>query len=348
VAGPAAISDALKAWAIEANSVETLAGFVNEVFLVQADGRKYVLRCARRCPPVERIDFQVRFAEFLITRAFRAPRPVRTPDGASCAVVGGVPWTLETFIEGSTYDFARIGQAAEAGRRLDEFHEAAEGFEAQRTELMLNDDGPEGIESYAALGQENPEQLRRLFDGAGLEDELSYFAGWHARVVATPWRQRLDALPQSWLHGDYHGRNMVFSGDEMVGLFDFDDVTCGPRIFDVAKGVYAFSRERAPDAQPQDLAWTLQGRGSLTLRADYVSAFLNAFQTRCPLARAERAALPFMAVLMWAPLAGFYESRLEDEGMDSLRQRLQRDVRMMRGIKSEMQRMAKQFGWSES
>jgi Ser/Thr protein kinase RdoA (MazF antagonist) len=344
VASHAAINDALKLWAIEADSVETLAGFVNEVFLVQADGRKYVLRCARRCPPVERLDFQVRFAEFLIMRGFRAARPMRTPDGGSYGLIRGVPWTLEAFIEGSTFDFARIGQAAEAGRSLDEFHEAAQGFEA---ELALDDEGLEGIEAYAALGQGNPEQLRRLFDGADLEDELDYFADWHASLAATPWRERFDALPQSWLHGDYHGRNIVFSGDEMVGLFDFDDVTRGPRIFDVAKGICAFSRERPLDAQPQDLSWSLQGRGSLNMRVDYVSAFLNALQTRCALANAEREALPFMAVLIWAPGANFYKSRLGDEGMDTLRQRLQRDVRMMRGVASEMQRMAKQFGWGE-
>jgi hypothetical protein len=49
---------------------------------------------------------------------------------------------------------------------------------------------------------------------------------------------------------------------------------------------------------------------------------------------------------MWAPDAAFYGSRLDDEGIDMLRQRLQRDVRMMRSVTSEMQRMAEQFGWS--
>jgi Ser/Thr protein kinase RdoA (MazF antagonist) len=262
---------------------------------------------------VERLDFQTRFAEFLSARGFPAAKPVRTPGGETHAVVQGVPWTLELFIEGSTFDFARIGQAAEAGRRLGEFQEAAEGFEAQSPDPMLVD----VLED--ALGVEKPAQLRRLFDGTGMEGELAYVAEWHARVVATPWRERLDGLPQSWLHCDYHGRNMLFSGDEMVGLFDFDDVMRGPRLFDVAKGTYAFSRERPPNAQPQDLSWTLQGRASLTLRADYASAFLNAFQDRRPLTGAERAILPLMAVLVWAPLADFYESRLEDEGMDGLR-----------------------------
>jgi Ser/Thr protein kinase RdoA (MazF antagonist) len=260
-------------------------------------------------------------------------------------LVAGVPWTLEAFVEGSTYDFGRIGQAAEAGRRLAEFHETAEGFEADPTEMMLGDDGMEGSDPTAKLIPENPEQLRRLFDGAHLNDELAYVAEWHAGVVGTPWRERVDALPVSWVHGDYHGRNMVFRGDEMAGLFDFDDVARGPRIFDIAKGVYAFSRQRRPDAQPQDLAWTLQGGGPLALRADYLSAFLDAFETRSPLTEAEREALPFVSVLMWAPDAAFYESRLEDEGMEMLKQRLHRDVRMMRGVASEMQRLGEQFGW---
>ena len=62
------------------------------------------------------------------------------------------------------------------------------------------------------------------------------------------------------------------------------------------------------------------------------------------LSEEERAALPFMAVLNWAPDAGFYAARRVEGREPSIGERLRRDVRMMREMGSEMRRLAPQLG----
>jgi len=39
-------------------------------------------------------------------------------------------------------------------------------------------------------------------------------------------------LPMQWIHRDIHPGNMLFAGDELTGILDFEMVRRGPRLFD--------------------------------------------------------------------------------------------------------------------
>jgi len=124
---------------------------------------------------------------------------------------------------------------------------------------------------------------------------------------------------------------MLFRGDEMSGLFDFDFVTEGPRVFDVGRGIFNFGRE-----------W----RGSRVIRSDFCRAFLDGYTSRMPLSGEERTSLGFMAVLNWCPDADFYETRLPEEGLGRVAERLHFDVKMMSVLDAEVRRLAPDFGWA--
>jgi len=317
-------------------------GIINDNWLVAnaARSERYMLRAYRRVRDAGRIAFQLAFQEHLLAGGFPTAPVVRTRDGKTSAFVESLHWALFGFVEGQEFDFASSAQAREAGKRLAEFETIAAGF---RGPVAGPPVGEVDFEKWLApvsshvwrtsvLATEHEEQLEELFAGRGYEQELGFFRHWrHEATEAWP-RDRLAALPQAWLHCDYHGRNMVFQGDELTGLFDFDFVTHGPRTFDVSRAIFNFGRER---------------RGSTVLREEFCRAFLEGYESLQPLSDEERRALPFRVALNWGPDAGVYAARRKETGDPDIGQRLQNDVRMMKAMQSEMRRLAPQFGWNE-
>ena len=315
------------------------AGIINDNWRVAASsGNEYLLRGYRRVLDPDRVMFQLLFQESLRQQGFPTAAVIRTSTGDAFAIVEGVPWALFANVEGKEFDFASLAQAAEAGRRLAQFQTVAAGYDGPVAPVVPGEvdfaDMLAPVSSHmwrnSILAEEHDERLRQIFPGPQFEPELAFFRRWRRRATAVWPRERLAPLPQSWLHCDYHGRNMVFRGHGMVGLFDFDFVTRGPRVYDPARGIFNFGREK---------------RGSTTLRDEFCRAFIEGYEGEAPLSHEEHEALPFMAVLNWAPEAGFYALRLVDEGEERIVRRLQHDVKMMRVVEAEMQRLAPAFGW---
>ena len=323
----------------DARIIEKLeSGIVNDNWLVEGRGAKFILRAYRRVREPERVLFQLRFQEHLRERGYPTAEVIRTADGELFRTLTGVPWALFALVEGEEYDYSRPQQAFEAGRRLAQFHEVAASYdgalapvppgEVDFTPLIAPPSSH--IWRDSVLSDAHEERLRHLFPGPEQADDLAAFADWRCRAAAAWPGIRIAALPCAWLHCDYHGRNMLFHGDEMTGLFDFDFVTEGPRTFDVARGIFNFGRER---------------RGSRTIRPDFCRTFLDGYGAHSPLTPEEDRSLGFMAVLNWCPDAPFYETRLPEEGIERIAQRLRFDAVMVRAMDAEVQRLAPEFGW---
>ncbi|OGO50279.1 MAG: hypothetical protein A2148_06460 [Chloroflexi bacterium RBG_16_68_14] len=316
-------------------------GFMNDNWLVAdgASGERYLLRAYRRVRDARRIAFQLAFQAHLLAGGFPTSTVVKTRSGEPFASTGGLHWALFGFVEGEEFDFTRLEQSREAGKRLAQFEAIAAGYAGPVVEPPVVEVAtwlaPVSSHVWRAsvLTDQHEERLRELHAGPDYAGDLAFFSAWR-REAAQAWPvERLAALPDAWLHCDYHGRNMVFQGDDLAGLFDFDFVGRGPRVFDVARGVFNFGREY---------------RGSTMLREESCHAFLEGFESLEPLSHEERHALPFMAVLNWAPDAAFDAARQQEPGDPGAGSRLQFAVRMMHAIQAELRRLAPQFGWGDA
>ena len=98
-----------------------------------------------------------------------------------------------------------------------------------------------------------------------------------------PWQ--LAPLPDAEVivHGDYVPYNLVFSREQVVGIFDLDYARPGPRTFDLSYAIYRF----APLASAHD------GWGTLPERAARVRLFCEAYGLdACSVAESVAAVVP--------------------------------------------------------
>ncbi len=281
----------------------------NENLVVEdGEGHRYVLRWYRRNPDVGRIRFQLRFQEHLAEAGIPTSRIVEADHGEPLLVDRDEVYVLFTYVAGSEYDFENRDQVREAARWLVRFHVAAGSFV---------DDGQVGLATIPDVrrwwtdGERELASLEQMFDRHGVVDELGFLRAWHRELLMEWPLERLDALPSGWVHGDYHGRNMVFDGNRLRGLFDFDVVHRGYRIEDVAYAVFSFARPR---------------RDSHRVRADVARLFVAEYAREYPLSSAEFEALPAMAAAVQARTAPRYElrRRLGEDPAEALREHVAR------------------------
>ncbi|MCA9291391.1 MAG: phosphotransferase, partial [Phycisphaerales bacterium] len=61
------------------------------------------------------------------------------------------------------------------------------------------------------------------------------------------------------IHGDYHPGNLLFRGEEIAALLDFDSARIEPRLVDVANGALQFAMEMTDPTDPRDWPDGLDG-----------------------------------------------------------------------------------------
>jgi Ser/Thr protein kinase RdoA (MazF antagonist) len=290
----------------------------NDNLLVEDDnGQRYILRRYRRNNQEARVRFQLSFQQHLASSGFPTAEIIRSVSDDVLVIEGDTPWALFTFVEGTEYDFSRVGQVVEAARRLAQFHAIADSFRDEEVVLDIS-----RMPDWWQDAAKEIDALEVFFAGMGVEDELACIREYVAELVDKWPVERNTALRSTWVHGDYHGRNMVFINDEMRGLFDFDVIRRGFRIEDISLALFMFGREQ---------------RGSRTIRHDIAQAFLREYRRNAELGPEELEALPVLAVLERIPVAPYYE--MIKRGGENPIPFLRDHVETMRTMRSEMKRI---------
>jgi homoserine kinase type II len=293
----------------------------NDNWLIVDGGTRYVLRRQQLNSDSSRIGLQLAYQRHLRAAGVPAAEHVATASGAGYAVDdSGVPWILFRHIEGEPYDFSRMPQAIAAGSCLAQLHRMSESFVA---EALSPEYKPPLRECWANAPGEARE-LGAMLPGAAYASDLRFLQEWWDEVLRDWPVDRLDGLAAGWSHGDFHGRNLVFSDDHIVGLLDFDDVDRGPYAFDLANAMFKFGRE---------------GRGSLwTIRPGHVRAFLDGYQSVRTISDEERLALPLLMVAVYAPNAHSYRY-WRDVRRDDIGARFGMQITFMKALTAQIERL---------
>jgi len=194
--------------------------------VIECDRGKLLLK--RRAAGLEHGPL-VGFAHEVIFGCLRAgvcvpPLIGTTGNNNSICQIVDKTYELFVFIAGTPFDQS-VGHARQAGMLLGELHRAMDSittsFEPTVESSVVNPQRANGFE----FPEETQMRVQRI---------LEYGLDAH----------RANARPTAIVHGDWHPGNMIFDGDEIVAICDFDNCRVGSRDRELAQALVYLSMKR--------------------------------------------------------------------------------------------------------
>ena len=215
----------------------------------------------------------------LASRGFPLARLIGTRgENNSMLQLHGRIYELFDFTNGDRYA-GSPEQTVRAGAALAWFHAAVADHASEWTAPRGSFHNPGGIDDLIArVGH------RMSASAAPTLDRLR--ALYHEAAAALE-RHGYGRLPAQLIHGDWHPGNLLYAGDRVLTVLDFDSVRLGPRIADVAGGGLQFSMMAG--GRPED--WPAE--------ADLarLGAFVAGYDSNSPgLPDGERAMVPALMI----------------------------------------------------
>lgn len=236
--------------------------------------------------------FKVAFSHALVghlyDRQFPVPALIPTRnDNNSLLQLGGHVYEVFEYVQGERYD-ASLEQTTSAGRALAAYHAAVADFEtewvppagsfhnADQVRNGLNAipttaAGHDSVVGHEAELLQLTQELYEQYDAAAQRVDDAGFRMW----------------PNTIIHGDWHPGNILYQGNRVCAVLDFDAARYQPHIIDVAYGMLQFSILRSP-AAPDD--WPDFGDESRTRR------FFGGYLSRNDVSVEQRETIPDLMV----------------------------------------------------
>lgn len=244
-------------------SVSPVPGGKNEhLRLTAADGVHY-LRRSYRSKPLDELLGQLALMRLLRSRGFPAPEVVPTSTGVDFAELSGRVWIATRGVEGEPFDDGSLAHVRALGRTLAGYHRVVDDQSAEVAEPAVLGE----LRIRAAEPETDPALQART---AGLVERLT---------------RLLPDLPRVVVHGGARRGSLVFRGDQVVGVLDFDSAHPDVRVLDLAVAVHdagkVFTRPGEADHK-------------VALDLDRVTELLSAYNRVLPPTAAEVEALPLL------------------------------------------------------
>jgi homoserine kinase type II len=231
-------------------------GTVNSNFRVDTDGGAVFLRVNEG-----KRESDVRYEGALLwhlgARRFPTPQPLRTATGEpySAVAIGGArrfvtvfPWTAGRELGDDEFDQPH---AAALGEALARLHLAAADFPGRRAGIYTFERIVERVDGFRSRAADLPEIASVL---PILDEEIAFLrrARRAEPSVAQP--------PSGTIHGDLFPDNVLWQGDALAAVLDFEQASLGRYIYDLAVTLLAWCWRRPSEdrgAIVESLAWAL-------------------------------------------------------------------------------------------
>ncbi len=168
---------------------------------------------------------------------YPVPGLVKTKQNTTAFELDGKIYEIFNFITGKRYS-GTLPQTEDSGRRLAQFHLNLAGFAGQWMPLrktfhnspavrrhlktIVYDRTPTGPNT---IMHETAAELLTIYNHSAISVNQLGFDWWKEVIV----------------HSDWHPGNMLFSGDKIVVVLDYDSVKVAPAVTDLANGMLQFS-----------------------------------------------------------------------------------------------------------
>lgn len=235
------------------------AGSVNTLYLLETTRGKFFLKIDE-AKSVAAVQQELGLLQFLRARGLRCPQPLVDRHGQVLRLYHGKPLSLSLPLPGKAVSETRLTPAhlTHVGEALASLHllsEHAPKSEENRFSFSRI------VELYQEVREHLPGHFKQIVHA--LDDEIGYQQEYQD-----------DRLPKGLIHGDLFADNLLFRGDKVVGLLDFEAACYGKFLFDLATAVNALC----------------YGEGHFVI--ERFEALLAGYQSRRPLTLIEWDAFP--------------------------------------------------------
>ncbi len=215
-------------------------GLLNRVYLVTTSRSKYVLKEHRYYNSAGKLHSLKSLLDQLKLHEISCDYIVPTRDGEFFFEFNDSKYIMHKFIPGTNYtDLSKLNgqQRTNAIEFLVQYHSAVwgsrlEGESIQPCELpVVFTDNIGWIRRYISSHQ-------NVFDH---EEDFRFVMGQTDKLDAFVKSKHYQDLPRLLVHGDYRFCNVVFTGNKVAGLFDWDLLQCAPRVFEVVDACSNFA-----------------------------------------------------------------------------------------------------------
>ena len=283
---------AINAFSIRGASVLRPSGTSehHDDFLVEGEGSKrFLMRCyAHHSKPV-RIGFELAFQQALLGLGFPTPFLKETTDGNLMHENEVGIWALHEFIQGEPYVQSPGGRVEEMGKRLAQFHVLAEQIDIPETDTAGGSDL--AIRSWWESAQMQLDEVQEILSDLPVASEIDQLRAWVTDVLKKRSVSLVGQLPFGWCHGDPSGLNMIFDGDNLVALLDFEVVHRGQLVEDVSNAAFLTAQSAI---------------GANEIRPEILRRFVSEYHLHRPLTTAEIDMLPEVLLTMRVPKGTYY------------------------------------------
>ena len=262
----------------------TPTGYTNHSFFIAASSGKYVLRRSNIHWKIRKgadaMKFEVRLIDHLRERGYPAPQIIPTREGDRYFAHQGAFYLMTAFIAGDPYSEGNTAHLLAAGEALGRYHRLV------RTLTGPSYASPPILEPQAISTLDRAEHLVAPFLSAQerkhLRKQTSYLRSQFAsipRAVA----EGYPALNKRVIHGSFSETCLIFAGDALAGVLDYDRARFEALATDLAIAIRSFCHHR-------------RGEERYWIDLDYTRCreFLAAYQEVEPLPEEELRALPLI------------------------------------------------------
>ena len=215
-------------------------GLLNHVYLVTTSRSKYVLKEHRYYNSASKLQFLKSLLDHLKLHEISCDYPIPTRNGRTYFEFKASRYIIHRFIPGTNYtDLSQLNvlQLTNAIKFLVEYHSVVWGLTLEGESIQPCD--------LPVVFTDNTRWIRRFITSHQNifqhEEDYSFVMSQTGKSDAYIKSNHYQDLPRLLVHGDYRFCNVVFTGNKVTGLFDWDLLQYAPRVFEVVDACSNFA-----------------------------------------------------------------------------------------------------------
>ena len=251
----------------------------------------FLLRARHGDEFIERVEYIHKMMDVLRKKGFLLPEVMRTPEGAGCIVWGERIVEIHRFIPHDNEIHRGWDQMNAAAVALAKLHQILDQEKPSNvlpvSPELRNDIGPMQIYNILNRSDASLQEAVRSIPNADKALEVVREAIHAVVPIIEQYERHVGSLPWLIVHGDYHFWNILYKGNEIVGVVDYDFLQERERLFDIAYALQSVITYLGA-THTQDLYDYSE------LNWKKINQWVNLYDqhTHLPLTRQERAWLP--------------------------------------------------------